>query len=178
MPLHSAHRTEARPLSTTSRHLLAAFGLMSLALLVLAGIYAFYAWNAVKEEAHEKLARLANMASASSSWFFSKETERLALLADALVGIDPVSAHSKVRDRLLRYSHSDPDLSAIYLLSRDGYLLASSDERIASATTEWLRDPAFNQALRLALTSGVPTIGRPVLEDRTDSWIIPLCLSL
>ena len=178
MPLHSAHQRFPQHLSATSRHLLAAFGLMSLALLVLAGIYGFYAWNTVKEEAHEKLARLARMASASSSWFFSKETERLALLADALVGVDPVSAHIKVRDHLLRYSHSDPDLSAIYLVTRDGRLLASSRERATDATSRWLTGPAFNQALRLALTSGVPTIGRPVLEGQPDTWIIPLCLSL
>jgi len=178
MPLHSAHQRFPQHLSATSRHLLAAFGLMSLALLVLAGIYGFYAWNTVKEEAHEKLARLARMASASSRWFFSKETERLALLADALVGVDPVSAHIKVRDHLLRYSHSDPDLSAIYLVTRDGRLLASSRERATDATSRWLTGPAFNQALRLALTSGVPTIGRPVLEGQPDTWIIPLCLSL
>ncbi|HYL19770.1 MAG TPA: PDC sensor domain-containing protein [Burkholderiales bacterium] len=85
-------------------------------------------------------------------------------------------AHIKVRDRLLRYSHSDPDLSAIYLVSRDGRLLASSRERAADATSRWLTGPAFNQALRLALTSGVPTIGRPVLEGQPDTWIIPLCL--
>ncbi|MBM3393072.1 MAG: hypothetical protein FJY37_00200 [Betaproteobacteria bacterium] len=151
-----------------------AFAALLAVLCVLSGLRLYYSWHSVRDEIQDDLTSLARVAAASAGQFLQHYARTLPMLAQDLTQPWRQGDIQEISARLRRYKNSDGNVSAVYLFSAAGEMLASSEPSTIKASTPHMQDPVFRQDLLKALSQEPMVVGRTRFGAMINDWILPL----